>query len=319
MWQTIASLRGRTTVVAISHHPALASVADCVYRIADGRAERVDVSPGGRRARGRGALSDAAVHRTRARGAPRLRRSARELARRVAPRAAPGGGRADARARAHRAARRASRRADLDLDRRARRARVGARARAVSRSAGAPQQGVARAQRRRRARRAGRRARARDHRRSRAPLGRARRPLPRGRRRDAGRRRGGRGRAVGVRGAERERRAHLDPAALRRVHGRQPVRVPERARAQNAAAFLRARGAPPQEAVADGRGARPHARDRVPRGHARPRRRVPADLEERRRARSAPSLLEEAAAAIDVDKAADLALAEKILAGESSG
>jgi ATP-binding cassette subfamily C protein len=41
VWQTIASLRGRTTVVAISHHPGLASVADLVYRIADGRAERV--------------------------------------------------------------------------------------------------------------------------------------------------------------------------------------------------------------------------------------------------------------------------------------
>ncbi len=41
VWQTVASLRGRTTVVAISHHPALASVADLVYRIADGRAERV--------------------------------------------------------------------------------------------------------------------------------------------------------------------------------------------------------------------------------------------------------------------------------------
>ena len=41
VWQTIASLRGRTTVVAISHHPGLGSVADLVYRIADGRAERV--------------------------------------------------------------------------------------------------------------------------------------------------------------------------------------------------------------------------------------------------------------------------------------
>ena len=41
VWQTIASLRGRTTVVAISHHPGLASVADLVYRLAAGRAERV--------------------------------------------------------------------------------------------------------------------------------------------------------------------------------------------------------------------------------------------------------------------------------------
>jgi len=47
VWETIVSLRGRTTVVAISHHPQLASVADCVYRIADGRAERVDLAPGG--------------------------------------------------------------------------------------------------------------------------------------------------------------------------------------------------------------------------------------------------------------------------------
>jgi ATP-binding cassette, subfamily C, bacterial len=48
VWETIVSLRGRTTVVAISHHPHLASVADCVYRIADGRAERVDLASGGR-------------------------------------------------------------------------------------------------------------------------------------------------------------------------------------------------------------------------------------------------------------------------------
>jgi ATP-binding cassette subfamily C protein len=49
MWQTIASLRGRTTVVAISHNPAVASVADLVYRIAAGRAERV--APAGTLAR----------------------------------------------------------------------------------------------------------------------------------------------------------------------------------------------------------------------------------------------------------------------------
>jgi ATP-binding cassette subfamily C protein len=48
VWQTVASLRGRTTVVAISHHPALASVADRVYRVADGRAERVDLATGAR-------------------------------------------------------------------------------------------------------------------------------------------------------------------------------------------------------------------------------------------------------------------------------
>jgi ATP-binding cassette, subfamily C, bacterial len=41
VWQTVAALRGRTTVIAISHHPALVGVADVVYRLADGRAERV--------------------------------------------------------------------------------------------------------------------------------------------------------------------------------------------------------------------------------------------------------------------------------------
>ncbi len=50
VWQTIASLRGRTTVVAISHHPGLASVADLVYRIADSRAE-AEAKPAGGRAR----------------------------------------------------------------------------------------------------------------------------------------------------------------------------------------------------------------------------------------------------------------------------
>jgi ATP-binding cassette subfamily C protein len=45
VWQTVASLRGRTTVVAISHHAGLASVADLVYRIAGGRAERVAQPP----------------------------------------------------------------------------------------------------------------------------------------------------------------------------------------------------------------------------------------------------------------------------------
>ena len=41
VWQTIASLRGRTTVIAISHHPGLGHVADVTYRISEGRAERV--------------------------------------------------------------------------------------------------------------------------------------------------------------------------------------------------------------------------------------------------------------------------------------
>ncbi|NRA07484.1 MAG: ABC transporter ATP-binding protein, partial [Myxococcales bacterium] len=42
VWRTIAQLRGRTTVVAISHQPALASVADRIYRIEGGRARRDD-------------------------------------------------------------------------------------------------------------------------------------------------------------------------------------------------------------------------------------------------------------------------------------
>jgi ATP-binding cassette subfamily C protein len=41
VWQTVAALRGRTTVIAISHHPALVAVADVVYRLSEGRAERV--------------------------------------------------------------------------------------------------------------------------------------------------------------------------------------------------------------------------------------------------------------------------------------
>ncbi len=39
VWETIERLRGRTTVVAISHQPALAGVADRIYRIEGGRAE----------------------------------------------------------------------------------------------------------------------------------------------------------------------------------------------------------------------------------------------------------------------------------------
>jgi ATP-binding cassette subfamily C protein len=50
VWQTVAALRGHTTVIAISHHPALVGVADVVYRIADGRAERVAFGAGAARA-----------------------------------------------------------------------------------------------------------------------------------------------------------------------------------------------------------------------------------------------------------------------------
>ena len=46
VWRTIAQLRGRTTVVAISHQPALASVADRIYRIEAGRARRDDATGG---------------------------------------------------------------------------------------------------------------------------------------------------------------------------------------------------------------------------------------------------------------------------------
>ena len=38
LWRTMEALRGRTTIVAISHQPALAGVADRIYRIEDGAA-----------------------------------------------------------------------------------------------------------------------------------------------------------------------------------------------------------------------------------------------------------------------------------------
>jgi ATP-binding cassette subfamily C protein len=41
VWETVETLRGKTTVIAISHQPALAGVADRIYRIVSGRAERV--------------------------------------------------------------------------------------------------------------------------------------------------------------------------------------------------------------------------------------------------------------------------------------
>lgn len=40
--ETVAGLRGRITVLAISHQPAWMRIADVVYRVADGRAERVE-------------------------------------------------------------------------------------------------------------------------------------------------------------------------------------------------------------------------------------------------------------------------------------
>jgi ATP-binding cassette subfamily C protein len=44
VWATIERLRGRTTVIAISHQPALAGVADRIYRLADGGCTAVETS-----------------------------------------------------------------------------------------------------------------------------------------------------------------------------------------------------------------------------------------------------------------------------------
>ncbi len=54
IWRTIAALRGRATVVAISHQPALGEIADRIYRLRDGRAERADAhdAPSGHEAVG---------------------------------------------------------------------------------------------------------------------------------------------------------------------------------------------------------------------------------------------------------------------------
>jgi ATP-binding cassette subfamily C protein len=41
LWRTMEALRGRTTIVAISHQPALAGVADRIYRIEEGAARLV--------------------------------------------------------------------------------------------------------------------------------------------------------------------------------------------------------------------------------------------------------------------------------------
>ncbi len=42
IWATITDLRGKTTVVAISHQPALTGVADRIYRIEGGAASRIE-------------------------------------------------------------------------------------------------------------------------------------------------------------------------------------------------------------------------------------------------------------------------------------
>ncbi len=44
VWAAIEALRGRTTVLAISHQPALTGVADRIYRIADGKCSEIDAS-----------------------------------------------------------------------------------------------------------------------------------------------------------------------------------------------------------------------------------------------------------------------------------
>jgi ATP-binding cassette subfamily C protein len=64
IWSTVASLRGRTTVVAISHQPALSDIADRIYWIEDGVARRVDPLPEAG-ARSAAPLSGAATGRSR--------------------------------------------------------------------------------------------------------------------------------------------------------------------------------------------------------------------------------------------------------------
>jgi ATP-binding cassette subfamily C protein len=44
VWATVARLRGRTTVVAISHQPGVVRVADRVYQIADGVVQRLEAA-----------------------------------------------------------------------------------------------------------------------------------------------------------------------------------------------------------------------------------------------------------------------------------
>jgi ATP-binding cassette, subfamily C, bacterial len=51
VWASVEQLRGRTTVVAISHQPALAKLADRIYRIEAGRAIEVEVAREAGRAR----------------------------------------------------------------------------------------------------------------------------------------------------------------------------------------------------------------------------------------------------------------------------
>jgi ATP-binding cassette subfamily C protein len=48
VWSVVAKLRGRTTVVAISHQPALTGVADRIYHLEDGRVRDVTATRGSR-------------------------------------------------------------------------------------------------------------------------------------------------------------------------------------------------------------------------------------------------------------------------------
>ena len=44
IWDTVAKLRGRATVIAISHQPALARVADRIYRVEGRGVRRIDAA-----------------------------------------------------------------------------------------------------------------------------------------------------------------------------------------------------------------------------------------------------------------------------------
>jgi ATP-binding cassette subfamily C protein len=60
VWQTVAKLRGRTTVVAISHQPALTRVADRIFRIEGGSVREQDGAGGADTARSRRSARDVA-------------------------------------------------------------------------------------------------------------------------------------------------------------------------------------------------------------------------------------------------------------------
>jgi ATP-binding cassette subfamily C protein len=50
VWSAIERLRGRTTVIAISHQPALRNFADVAYRIADRKCTKINTPPSSERA-----------------------------------------------------------------------------------------------------------------------------------------------------------------------------------------------------------------------------------------------------------------------------